>query len=86
MLLAASGAMLKFVAGIPYQLKVRGGMTTSITAVTGKIAFYRGSERIGGCVDAIDLTAQAGGAPYQDIDRMIRACGADAVFRVQYVR
>ena len=38
-LIAAQGSMLKFNAGIPYKLKLRAGMTTTLMAIKGSFAF-----------------------------------------------
>jgi hypothetical protein len=80
-LLAAQGAILKFVAGVPYHLKVRTGLTTSLRATQGKVAL--GSLDGGGeCVDAFEFPYQSGAGPWREIDRTFRACGEDAVMAV----
>lgn len=85
-LLASKDAMLKFVSGIPYRLKVRTGFTTSLVASQGAVAFYAGDERVGECTAAMQLTAPKSATPYAEIERTIRACGSDAVMRVDDVR
>jgi cell division septation protein DedD len=85
-LLASKDAMLKFVFGIPYRLKVRTGFTTSLVASQGAVAFYAGDARVGECTAAMELTAPKSTTPYAEIERTIRACGADAVMRVDDVR
>lgn len=85
-LLASKEAMLKFVSGIPYHLKVRTGFTTSLVASQGAVAFYAGDERVGECTAAMQLTAPKSATPYAEIERTIRACGSDAVMRVDDVR
>ena len=85
-LLASQGALLKFVAGVPYHLKVRTGFTTSLRATQGKVALTSGDDRAGECVDTLELPMQAGATPYQAIDRVLRACGTDAVMTVNAVR
>lgn len=85
-LLASKDAMLKFVSGIPYRLKVRTGFTTSLVASQGAVAFYAGDERVGECAAAMQLTAPKSATPYAEIERTIRACGSDAVMRVDDVR
>jgi hypothetical protein len=85
-LLAAKGAQLKFVAGVPYHLNVRTGFTTSLRATQGKVAFISGGDNLGECVDAFEFSMQAGTAPYKEIDRMLRACGGDALMIVSDVR
>jgi hypothetical protein len=85
-LLAAQGSILKFVAGVPYQLKVRSGLRTRLVANSGTVAFYRGDQRDGECVTSLDFAPPAAPTPYLGIDRLIRACGDDAVFQVSDVR
>jgi DnaJ domain len=85
-LLAAQGSILKFVAGVPYQLKVRSGLRTRLVANSGTVAFYRGDQRDGECITSLDFSTPAGGTPYLAIDRLIRACDGDAVFQVSDVR
>jgi hypothetical protein len=85
-LLASKGAVLKFVAGITYHLKVRTGFTSSLIASRGTVAFYAGDERIGECLDALELSMPKSGTPYAEVDRTIRACGSDAIMRVGDVR
>lgn len=85
-LLASKDAMLKFVSGIPYRLKVRTGFTTSLIALQGAVAFYAGDARVGECTAAMELTAPKSATPYAEIERTIRACGSDAVMRVDDVR
>ncbi len=85
-LLASNGAVLKFVAGITYHLKVRTGFTTSLYASQGKVAFYAGDERVTECMDTLKLPMRASSTPYQEIDWTIRACGTDAIMRVSDVR
>ncbi len=85
-LLAAQGSILKFVAGVPYQLKVRSGLRTRLVANSGTVAFYRGDQRDGECVTSLDFALPAAPIPYLSIDRLIRACGSDAVFQVSDVR
>jgi hypothetical protein len=80
---AARGAILKFVSGVPYQLKVRSGMQTRIVAKTGTIAFYRGDTRDGDCQTSMEFAAPLAASPYQNVDRLIRACDGDAMFVVQ---
>ena len=85
-LLAAQGSILKFVAGVPYQLKVRSGLRTRLVASSGTVALYRGETRDGECVTSLDFAPPAAAVPYIGIDRLIRACGGDAVFQVSDVR
>ena len=79
---AAKGAILKFVAGVPYQLKVRSGMQTTIVAKTGTIAFYRGEARDSECKAHVEFAATPAASPYLNIERLIRACDGDALFVV----
>jgi hypothetical protein len=85
-LLASQGALLKFVAGVPYHLKVRTGFTTSLRATQGKVSLTSGDDLAGECVDMLELPMRSGTTPYQEIDRMLRACGADAIMTVSAVR
>jgi hypothetical protein len=85
-LLASQGALLKFVGGIPYHLKVRTGFTTSLRATQGKVALTSGDDRAGECVDTLELPMQPASTPYQEIDRTLQACGADAIMTVSAVR
>ena len=59
------------------------GARTRIVAETGLVAFYRGDAREGVCVATLDFVAPALAAPYANVDRLIRACGGDAVFGVK---
>jgi hypothetical protein len=83
---AAQGSILKFVAGVPYQLKVRSGFKTKIVANSGTVAFFRGDAQDGACVAKLELSPSAATTPYLDIDRLLRACGDSAVFQVVEVR
>lgn len=85
-LLAAQGSILKFAAGVPYQLKVRSGLQTRLVASSGTVAFYRGETRDGECVSSLEFSTPAAGTPYLNVERLIRACGDDAVFQVSDVR
>lgn len=85
-LLAAQGSILKFVAGLDYQLRVRSGLRTRLVANSGTVAFYRGDQREGECVTSLDFAPPAAQTPYLGVERLIRACGGDAVFQVSDVR
>jgi hypothetical protein len=85
-LLAAQGSILKFVAGVPYQLKVRSGLRTRLVANSGTVAFYRGDQRDGECLASLDFSTPPAPTPYLGIDRVIRACEGDAVFQVSDVK
>ena len=63
------GAILKFVAGVPYHLKVRTGFATSLHATLGKVALGSESGDDGECVDAFDLPTRTGSGPWLEIDR-----------------
>ena len=54
-LLAADGAILKFVAGIPYHLKVRTGRSTTLRANHGTVKLVSGEDGSGACVDSVDF-------------------------------
>jgi hypothetical protein len=81
-LLASQGAILKFVAGVPYHLKVRAGFATSLRATQGRVALGD----IGECVDAFDFPMQSGAGPWLEIDRTLHACNDDAIMSVTAVR
>ena len=85
-LLASNGAVLKFVAGITYRLKVRTGFTTSLYASQGKVAFYAGDKRVTECMDTLKLQMRAGSTPYQEIDWTIRACGSAPILHVGQIK
>lgn len=85
-LIASKGAVLKFVAGVTYRLKIRSGFTTSLSASSGRFAPYRGDDRKGACTEAIDLSAPSDTLPYTAVEGSFRACGSDAVLRVVDVR
>jgi hypothetical protein len=85
-LLASKGAVLKFVAGITYHLKVRTGFTTSLYASHGKVALYSEWSRVSECLDKVELLMPAASSPYQEIGRTIRSCGVDAIFYVHDIR
>lgn len=85
-LLAAQGSILKFVAGVPYQLKVRSGLRTRLVANSGTVAFYRGDQRDGECLTSLEFAPAAAQTSYLGVERLIRACGDDAVFQVSDVR
>jgi hypothetical protein len=81
-LIASDGAVLKFSAGVIYHLKVRSGLTTSLTSTQGKVALYSGANRSGDCVDALGMTTAKATTPFPDYDRDIRACDTDAIMTV----
>lgn len=78
-LLAADGAILKFVAGVPYHLKVRTGRSTSLRATHGTVKLVSGEDGSGACVDSVDFPLEAGQGPWREIERTFRACGDDAI-------
>ena len=85
-MLASQGAILKFVAGVPYNLKVRTGLATSLRATQGKVALASNAGDTGECVDAFDFPTQTGAGPWAEIDGLLRACGADAIMTVSALR
>ncbi len=85
-LLASQGAILKFVAGVPYHLKVRTGFSTSLRATQGKVAHGSDDGDPGDCVEKFEFPVETGAGPWQDIDGVIRACGADAIMTVSAAR
>src|SRR5277367_2064799 len=78
-LLASQGAILKFVFGVPYHLKVRNGFTTSLRATQGKVALASAEGAVGECLAALDFPGEAGVGPWREIDQTIRACNGDAL-------
>jgi len=82
-LLASDGAILKFVAGVPYHLKVRTGRSTSLRATHGTVKLVSGEDGSGACVDSVDFPLEAGQGPWREIERTFRACGDDAIMTVQ---
>jgi hypothetical protein len=85
-LLASNGAILKFVVGIPYHLKVRNGVGTSLRATRGKVALGTSDGDNGECYDSLEFPVEAGAGPWREIDRVFRACGADATMSVVTAR
>ena len=85
-LLASQGAILKFVFGVPYHLKVRNGFSTSLRATHGKVALASSGDGSGECMDALEFPAEAGAGPWREIDRTLRACGGDAIMTVSAAR
>jgi len=81
-LLASDGAILKFVAGVPYHLKVRSGRSTSLRATQGRVTFSPSESGNAECVDSLDFPTEFGTGPWRDIDRALRACGGDAIMAV----
>ncbi len=81
-LLAADGAILKFVAGVPYHLKVRTGRSTSLRANHGTVKLVSGEDGSGACVDSVDFPPESGSGPWREIEHTLRACGEDAVMTV----
>ena len=81
-LLAADGAILKFVAGVPYHLKVRTGRSTSLRANHGTVKLVSGEDGSGACVDSVDFPPESGTGPWREIEHTLRACGEDAVMTV----
>src|SRR5665213_188823 len=85
-LTAALGVKLVFNPDVAYQLKVRSGMTTTIHASEGTVAFYSGDKRDGDCQASITLTVPSSSLPYSRINSFIRSCGSRAVFEVTTVK
>ena len=84
-LLAADGAILKFVSGIPYHLKVRNGRSTYLHATQGTVKLISEADGSGDCVDSLHFLPEPSNGPWSEIDATIRACGSDAVFSVHAV-
>lgn len=85
-LIASKGAILKFVSGVSYRLKIRGGFTTSLAATRGYFAEFRGDEQVGTCTAAISLSAPESSTPYTIYDSTFRGCGTGALLVVNDVR
>ena len=81
-LTAALGVKLVFNPDVPYQLKIRSGMTTTIQAGEGTVALYRGDHQDGQCQSFITLVAPASPTPYSSAEELIHSCGSRAVFDV----
>jgi len=82
-LLAANGAILKFVSGIPYHLKVRNGRATFLNATVGTVKLISGDDGSGECVDFLHFHPEPSNGPWHKIDRTLRACEGDAIVSVQ---
>ncbi len=82
-LLAANGAILKFVSGIPYHLKVRNGRSTFLHATVGTVKLISGDDGSGECVDSLHFLPEPSNGPWHEIDRTLRACEGDAIVSVQ---
>lgn len=85
-LTAALGVKLVFIPDVPYQLKIRSGMTTNIKASEGTIALYRGDQKDGECEASLTFTSPSSSRPYSPIDRWVRSCGNRAIFDVTSVQ
>jgi hypothetical protein len=81
-LLASQGAYLKLVAGVPYHLKVRTGFVTTLLATQGKVALGSEEGATSDCDNSFSFPAHSGSGPWQEIDKVLRACGGDAVMHV----
>jgi hypothetical protein len=85
-LLASDGAVLKFVAGVPYRLKIRSGAITTLNAAEGQVALYSGVDRVRECSSGLVLRSQAAASPYEELTEIVRACNSDALIRVAVTR
>lgn len=85
-LTAALGVKLVFNPDIPYQLKIRSGMTTTIQATDGTVALYRGDHQDGQCQSSFTLVAPASSTPYSVVEERIHSCGSRAMFDVVSVQ
>lgn len=85
-LTAALGVKLVFNPDVPYQLKIRSGMTTILNASEGTIALYRGDQKDGECEASVTFTSPTSSFPYSPIDRWVRSCGSRAIFDVTSVQ
>ena len=82
-LLAADGAILKFVSGIPYHLKVRNGRSTYLHATQGAVKLISGADGSGACVDSLRFLPESSNGPWHEVGRTLRACDGDAIVSVQ---
>jgi hypothetical protein len=80
-LIATDGAVLKFVSGVPYRLKVRSGYTTTITATRGSFVIATSDRGHPSCIVSLDISTQTAGN-FSEFQHTLRACGGDAVARV----
>jgi hypothetical protein len=85
-LLASDGAVLKFVAGVPYRLKIRSGAITTLNATEGQVALYSGVDRVRECSSALVLRSPDAARPYEELTEIVRACNFDALIRVAVIR
>ena len=85
-LIASQGAILKFVSGVSYRLKVRAGRTTSLLVSDGQIGFSDDGRNPRDCVASLELSIPAASSPYAETTEIIRACAGDAVARVVDIR
>jgi hypothetical protein len=81
-LIASDGAVLKFVSGVVYRLKVRTGFSTSISATQGRLALYTGDTVKAACSPIMHFAPLPGSGPYQEIAETIRSCDGDAIANV----
>jgi hypothetical protein len=85
-LIASDGAVLKFVTGVVYRLKVRTGFSTTISATQGRFALYAGDVMKAACSPIMQFAPLLGSGPYQEIDGTIRSCEGDAIANVVSVQ
>ena len=86
-LLAADGAILKFVAGVPYHLKVRTGRSTSLRANHGTVKLVSGEDGSGACVDSVDFPPESEvGAMARDRTTSFARAATDAIMTVSSVK
>jgi hypothetical protein len=81
-LIASDGAVLKFVTGVIYRLKVRTGFSTSISATHGSLALYAGDTMKTACSPVMQFAPLPGSGPYQEIAETIKSCDGDAIANV----
>lgn len=83
---ASQGAILKFVPGAPYHLKVPTGLTTSLRATQGRVAIASNDADINACLDKLDFPALSGPGPCRKIEPAFRGCGQHAILIVKSIR
>jgi hypothetical protein len=81
-LIASDGAVLKFMPGVVYRLKVRTGFSTSISATQGRLALYAGDTMKAACTPVMQFEPLPGSGPYQEVAGTIRSCDGDAIGNV----
>lgn len=92
-LIAAPGAILKFVAGVPYSLKIRIGTTTKITTISGKITLINPKNTLHHCVTELQFSPAQSNLTYNNstthnngTTQHLQSCESDASALVTILR